>query len=81
MHSWLVKPINFKPEKKYPLAFIIHGGPQSSWKDYWNIKWNPKIFAEHGYVVVEINPTGSVGYGQDFTDAIKSNWGKAALHF
>ncbi|KAG0634158.1 Alpha/Beta hydrolase protein [Tuber brumale] len=68
----LVKPSNFKPKKKHPLAFIIHGGPQGSWKDYWNIKWNPKIFAEHGYV---INPTGSVGYGQDFTDAIKSNWG------
>ncbi|RPB03568.1 hypothetical protein L873DRAFT_1669837 [Choiromyces venosus 120613-1] len=75
VHSWLVKPKNFNPKKKYPLAFIVHGGPQSSWKDYWNIKWNPKIFTEHGYVVVAINPTGSVGYGQDFTDAIKNNWG------
>ncbi|CAZ81186.1 unnamed protein product [Tuber melanosporum] len=75
VHSLLVKPSHLKPQEKYPLALIIHGGPQSSWKDYWNIKLNPKIFAEHGYVVVAINPTGSVGYGQDFTDAIKNNWG------
>jgi dipeptidyl aminopeptidase/acylaminoacyl peptidase len=68
-------PSHFDKAKKYPLAFLIHGGPQSAWTDDWSTRWNPAIFAEQGYVVVCPNPTGSTGYGQDFTDAIANNWG------
>ena len=57
------------------MAFLIHGGPQSAWDDAWGTTWNPKVFAEQGYVVIAINPTGSLGYGQAFTDAIQNNWG------
>ena len=70
-----MKPSHFDKTKKYPLAMLIHGGPQSAWTDDWSTRWNPAIFAEQGYVVVSPNPTGSTGYGQDHVDAITNNWG------
>ncbi|KAH8433693.1 oligopeptidase family protein [Aspergillus melleus] len=75
VHAWVVKPSHFKPGNKYPLAYLVHGGPQGAWNDQWSTRWNPAVFAEQGYVVVTPNPTGSTGYGQAFTDAIRGNWG------
>jgi len=75
VHAWVVKPSNFDTSKRYPLAYLIHGGPQGAWTDSWSTRWNPAIFAEQGYVVITPNPTGSTGYGQAFTDAINDNWG------
>ncbi|KAI6093825.1 dipeptidyl peptidase [Hypoxylon rubiginosum] len=74
-HALVMKPSNFDPSKKYPLAFLIHGGPQGAWGDSWSTRWNPAIFAEQGYVAVMPNPTGSTGYGQALTDAIAQDWG------
>ncbi|PHH64187.1 hypothetical protein CDD81_4934 [Ophiocordyceps australis] len=74
-HALVVKPSTFDESKRYPLAFLIHGGPQSAWTDDWSTRWNPAIYAEQGYVVVCPNPTGSTGYGQDHVDAIRCNWG------
>jgi dipeptidyl aminopeptidase/acylaminoacyl peptidase len=75
VHAWVVKPSKFDPKKRYPLAYLVHGGPQGAWEDAWSTRWNPAVFAEQGYVVVCPNPTGSTGYGQAFTDAIQKNWG------
>ncbi|OCK81023.1 dipeptidyl-peptidase-like protein V precursor [Lepidopterella palustris CBS 459.81] len=75
VHAWVVKPSTFNEKEKYPLAYLIHGGPQGAWLDSWSTRWNPAVFAEQGYVVVCPNPTGSTGYGQDFTDAIQGQWG------
>ena len=75
VHAWVVKPSNFTEGRKYPLAYLIHGGPQSAWGDQWSTRWNPAVFAEQGYVVITPNPTGSTGYGQAFCDAIKRSWG------
>ncbi|CAL5867797.1 uncharacterized protein PFLUO_LOCUS2018 [Penicillium psychrofluorescens] len=75
VHAWIVKPSNFKPGEKYPLAYLIHGGPQGAWNDQWSTRWNPAVFAEQGYVVITPNPTGSTGYGQPFTDGIRGEWG------
>jgi dipeptidyl aminopeptidase/acylaminoacyl peptidase len=75
VHGWMMKPSFFKSGHKYPLAFLVHGGPQGAWGDQWSTRWNPAVFAEQGYVVVAPNPTGSTGYGQDFTDAIRNEWG------
>ena len=75
VHAWVIKPSKFNPEKTYPLAYLIHGGPQGSWEDSWSTRWNPAVFAEQGYVVIAPNPTGSTGYGQAFTDAIANQWG------
>lgn len=77
VHAWVVRPSHFDDSKKYPLAYVIHGGPQGSWNEQWSTRWNPAVFAEQGYVVVTPNPTGSTGYGQAFTDAIEGNWGGA----
>ncbi|KAH6898827.1 Alpha/Beta hydrolase protein [Thelonectria olida] len=74
-HALVMTPSHFNPSKKYPLAFLIHGGPQAAWTDDWSTRWNPAIFAEQGYVVVCPNPIGSTGYGQKHVDAITENWG------
>jgi dipeptidyl aminopeptidase/acylaminoacyl peptidase len=73
----LVKPPNFDPAKKYPVKFLIHGGPQGAWGDDWSYRWNPELFAANGYVVIMINFHGSTGYGQKFIDAINGDWGGA----
>jgi dipeptidyl aminopeptidase/acylaminoacyl peptidase len=73
--AFMVKPSFFKAGKKYPLAYLIHGGPQGAWNDQWSTRWNPAVFAEQGYIVVAPNPTGSTGYGQKFTDNIRDQWG------
>lgn len=75
VHALVTRPSNFDPSKKYPLAFLIHGGPQGAWVDDWSTRWNPAVFAEQGYVVVCPNPVGSTGYGQKHTDDIQCNWG------
>ncbi|KAG8526952.1 uncharacterized protein KY384_008381 [Bacidia gigantensis] len=75
VHAWVIKPSTFDSEKQYPLAYLIHGGPQGSWTEAWSTRWNPAVFAEQGYVVVSPDPTGSTGYGQKFTDDIKEQWG------
>ncbi|KAK9432477.1 Alpha/Beta hydrolase protein [Lipomyces doorenjongii] len=78
VHGFIIYPSNFDPSKKYPLAFLIHGGPQSAWTDAWSTRWNPIVWADNGndgYVVVTINPTGSTSYGKDFTDKIQNAWG------
>jgi dipeptidyl aminopeptidase/acylaminoacyl peptidase len=75
IHGWIVYPDGFDHTSTYPLAFLIHGGPQSAFYNSWSTRWNPKVWADQGYVVVAINPTGSTSYGQAFTDAIQNNWG------
>lgn len=77
VHALVMKPSNFDSSKKYPLAMLIHGGPQGAWTEAWSTRWNPAVWAEQGYVVVMPNITGSTGYGQDFVDAIKQDYGGA----
>ena len=72
--GWYVPPVNYTGEKA-PLAFLIHGGPQSSWYDAWSYRWNFQAFAAHGYAVAAINFHGSDSYGQKFTDSITGNYG------
>jgi len=75
VEGFLVKPPAFDPQKKYPVKFLIHGGPQGAWGDEWSYRWNSELFAANGYVVVMINPRGSTGYGQAFIDGINGDWG------
>ena len=83
VEGFLVKPPNFDPNKKYPVKFLIHGGPEGAWGDDWSYRWNPELFAAPtpstptGYVVIMINFHGSTGYGQKFIDAINGDWGGA----
>jgi len=73
--SFVLKPNGFDPKRKYPVLFLIHGGPQGAWNEAWSYRWNPQIFAAAGFVVVMPNPRGSTGYGQKFTDEINNDWG------
>ena len=75
VQGFLVKPPDFDKDKKYPVKFLIHGGPQGQWGDEWSYRWNPELFAASGYVIVMINPRGSTGYGQAFIDGINKDWG------
>ena len=75
VQGFLLKPPGFDPSKKYPLKFLIHGGPQGAWGNSWTYRWNAQLFAASGYVVVMINFHGSTGYGQKFTDSIQGDWG------
>ena len=79
VHGYVVKPWNYQPGKKYPVAFLIHGGPQGSFGDGWSYRWNPQTYAGQGYAVVMIDFHGSTGYGQAFTDAISQHWGDRPL--
>jgi dipeptidyl aminopeptidase/acylaminoacyl peptidase len=78
VQGFIVKPPNFDPKKKYPVKFLIHGGPQGAWGDAWSYRWNPELMAASGYVVVMVNPRGSTGYGQAFIDGINGDWGGKA---
>ena len=75
IQGFIIKPVDFDPNRKYPLIVIIHGGPQSAFNNNWGYRWNPQIFANAGYVVFQPNPRGSTGYGQQFTNEISGDWG------
>jgi dipeptidyl aminopeptidase/acylaminoacyl peptidase len=77
--GYVVKPVNFKRDTKYPVAFLIHGGPQGSFGNAWSWRWNAEAFAGAGYGVVMIDFHGSTGYGQAFTDSISGDWGGKPL--
>jgi dipeptidyl aminopeptidase/acylaminoacyl peptidase len=77
--GYVVKPPDFKRDQKYPVAFLVHGGPQGSFANSWNWRWNAQAFAGAGYGVVMIDFHGSTGYGQAFTDSISGDWGGKPL--
>lgn len=77
IHGFIVKPPQFDKSKKYPMVLLIHGGPQGAWLDNWGYRWNAQMWAARGYVTVMINPHGSTGYGQAFTEQISGDWGGA----
>jgi dipeptidyl aminopeptidase/acylaminoacyl peptidase len=72
---WLLRPPDFDASRKYPVVFMIHGGPQSAWEDSWSYRWNPQLWAAQGWVVAAPNPRGSTGFGQKFVDEITQDWG------
>jgi dipeptidyl aminopeptidase/acylaminoacyl peptidase len=73
--GWLMKPPGFDPIIKYPLVYLIHGGPQGAWLDQWHPRWNYAMFAARGFLVAGVNFHGSTGYGQGFTNSVSRNWG------
>ena len=79
VHAWVVKPVDFDPERKYPVAFLIHGGPQGSFGSDFHYRWNPQVYAGAGYAAVMVDFHGSTGYGQAFTDSISRDWGGKPL--
>jgi dipeptidyl aminopeptidase/acylaminoacyl peptidase len=79
VHGIVVKPADFDPARKYPVAFLIHGGPQGSFGNDFHYRWNPQAYAGAGYAAVMVDFHGSVGYGQAFCDSIRGDWGGKPL--
>jgi dipeptidyl aminopeptidase/acylaminoacyl peptidase len=79
VHGYLVRPVDFDAHKKYPVAFLIHGGPQGSFGNNFHYRWNPQTYAGAGYATVMIDFHGSTGYGQAFTDSMRGDWGGKPL--
>lgn len=79
VYAYVVKPADFDPNKKYPVAFLIHGGPQGSFGNDFHYRWNPQTYAGAGYAAVMVDFHGSTGYGQAFCDAIRGDWGGKPL--
>ena len=77
VYGWMVKPPGVSANAHVPVAFLIHGGPQGSFGDHFHYRWNPEIYAAHGFATIMIDFHGSTGYGQAFTDAIRNDWGGA----
>jgi dipeptidyl aminopeptidase/acylaminoacyl peptidase len=75
LEGFIIRPPGFDAQKKYPVKFLIHGGPQGAWGDDWSYRWNAELFAANGYVVIMINPRGSTGYGQAIVDGVNGDWG------
>jgi dipeptidyl aminopeptidase/acylaminoacyl peptidase len=75
LQGFIIPPPAYDPQKKYPVKFLIHGGPQGAWSDSWSYRWNAQLFAANGYAVVMINPRGSTGYGQAIIDGVNGDWG------
>ncbi len=75
MQMWIIKPPGFDAAKKWPLAYLVHGGPQGAWEDGWSFRWCPELWAAQGYVVALPNPRGSTGFGQKYVDDISGDWG------
>ena len=79
VYAYAIKPWNYEAGKRYPVAYLVHGGPQSSFANTWSYRWNPQVFAGAGYAVVFVDFHGSTGYGQAFTDSISHDWGGKPL--
>ena len=79
VYGYSVKPYGFQPGKRYPVAFVVHGGPQASLQNLWTYRWNAEALAGGGYAVVMIDFHGTPGYGQAFTDSISGDWGGKPL--
>jgi dipeptidyl aminopeptidase/acylaminoacyl peptidase len=75
MQMWIIQPPGFDPKKKWPVAYLVHGGPQGAWEDSWSFRWCPELWAARGYVVALPNPRGSTGFGQKYVEEISGDWG------
>ena len=79
VYGYIVRPADFDPSRKYPVAFLIHGGPQGSFNNHFHYRWNPQTYTGAGFAVVMVDFHGSTGYGQAFTDSIGGDWGGKPL--
>ncbi|OMH83782.1 putative dipeptidyl-peptidase 5 [Zancudomyces culisetae] len=75
VEGYMMYPYGYDPSKKYPVAVMIHGGPQQAWLRSFSYAWNSNMYASQGYFTININFHGSPGYGQEFVDTIGRNWG------
>jgi dipeptidyl aminopeptidase/acylaminoacyl peptidase len=73
VQGWLMKPAGFRDDRKYPLILSVHGGPHGM--SGWGFNATFQAYAARGYAVLFLNPRGSSGYGQKFSDGTLGEWG------
>lgn len=78
MQMWLIKPPQYRANRRWPLVVLVHGGPQGGWGDGWSLRWNPQVWAARGYLVLMPNPRGSSGQGRAFQEEVSRDWGGKA---
>lgn len=79
VYGYVFRPVTFEEGESYPIAFLIHGGPQGTFSEGWSYRWNPQTYAALGYGVVIVDFHGSSSYGQAFVDSINGDWGGKPL--
>jgi len=79
VYGWVTRPADYQPGRRYPVAFLIHGGPHGSFGNAWSYRWNPQVWAGMGYAVVSVDFHGSSGYGEAFGRSIVGHWGDRPL--
>ena len=75
MLTWVVFPPNFDETKKYPTILFCEGGPQSMVSQFWSYRWNFRIMAAQGYIVVAPNRRGLPGFGKKWLEDISGDYG------
>lgn len=79
VHTWVLYPPDFDPNKKYPMITYCQGGPQGQISHYFSYRWNLYLMASQGYVVCAPNRRGMPGFGQEWCDQISQDWGGQAM--
>ena len=74
VQALVIRPPQYRAGEKFPAILLVHGGPQGAWLDQWHSRWNYQMFAAPGFGVIAVNPRGSTGFGQKFTDEISKDW-------
>ena len=74
MLTWVLYPPQFDPAKKYPSILICLGGPQGTLSQGWSYRWNYRLMAAQGYVVVLPNRRGTTAFGQEWTEQISGDY-------
>lgn len=74
LHSWVVYPPHFDPDRKYPTIIFCNGGPQSTLTQFWSYRWNFQIMAAHGYIVIAPNRRGVQGFGMEWLEEISGDY-------
>jgi dipeptidyl aminopeptidase/acylaminoacyl peptidase len=75
MHTWVIYPPNFDPNKKYPTLLYCQGGPQGTVSQFWSYRWNFQMMAANGYIIVAPNRRGLPGFGQEWNEQISKDYG------
>jgi dipeptidyl aminopeptidase/acylaminoacyl peptidase len=75
LHSWVIYPPDFDPNKKYPTLLYCQGGPQGALSQFYSYRWNFQLMAAHGYIVIAPNRRGMPGYGVEWNEQISKDYG------
>ena len=75
MLSWVIYPVNFDANKKYPTLLFCEGGPQSPVSQFWSYRWNFQIMAANDYIIIAPNRRGLPGFGMEWLEQISGDYG------